>query len=102
MNFVVASVAQPAVEFGWSLSRAHWGKGLATEGARGAIQYAFETLKLREVVAITVPGNLRSRRVMAKIGMKHHPELDFDHPRVPLGHPLRAHVLYAIRRDAPP
>ena len=100
MNFAVPSVTQPAVEIGWRLSRMHWGKGLATEGARAAIRYAFATLQLREVVAITVPANLRSRRVMEKIGMKHLPELDFDHPRLPAGHPLRAHVLYALKNDA--
>jgi 3-dehydroquinate dehydratase/shikimate dehydrogenase len=99
MNFVAPFVAQPAVEIGWRLSRVHWGKGLATEGARGVIQYAFGTLKLRQLVAITVPANLRSRRVMEKIGMKHHPELDFDHPRIAEGHPLRAHVLYALKND---
>jgi RimJ/RimL family protein N-acetyltransferase len=96
MNFAVPSLAQPAVETGWRLSVANWGKGLATEGARGVIQYAFAILKLRELVAITVPANLRSRRVMEKIGMKHLQELDFDHPRVPEGHPLRAHLVYAL------
>jgi RimJ/RimL family protein N-acetyltransferase len=99
MNFVVPSVAQPAVEIGWRLSHIHWGKGLATEGALGAIRYAFGTLGLREVLAFTVPANLRSRRVMEKIGMKHHPELDFDHPRLPEGHSLRAHVLYALKNN---
>jgi RimJ/RimL family protein N-acetyltransferase len=102
MNFVVPSVAQPAVEIGWRLSHGHWGKGLATEGARGVIRYAFATLRLRELVAITVPTNLRSRHVMDKIGMKHLPELDFDHPRIPAGHPLRTHVLYALKNDAAP
>ena len=100
MNFVVPSVEQPAVEIGWRLSHMHWGKGLATEGARGVVRYAFATLQLRELVAITVPANLRSRNVMEKIGMKHIPELDFDHPRIPEGHPLRAHVLYALKKDA--
>jgi len=47
-----------------------------------------------------VPANLRSRNVMEKIGMKHLPELGFDHPRIPEGHPLRAHVLYALKKDA--
>jgi 3-dehydroquinate dehydratase/shikimate dehydrogenase len=100
MSFVVPSLPQPAVEIGWRLSHMHWGKGLATEGACGVIQYAFATLKLREVVAITVPTNLRSRHVMEKIGMKHVPELDFDHPRITEGHPLRAHVLYALKNGA--
>ena len=31
--------------------------------------------------------------------MRHFPELDFDHPRIPEGHPLRAHVLYALKAD---
>jgi len=99
MTFPIPSVAQPAVEIGWRLARKHWGKGLATEGARATLRYAFETLKLPEIVAITVPANLRSRHVMDKIGMKHHPELDFDHPRIPEGHPMRAHVLYTIRNS---
>jgi len=99
MNFAVPSLPQPAVEIGWRLSQIHWGKGLATEGARGVIRHAFATLQLEEVVAITVPANLRSRHVMEKIGMTHRPELDFDHPRIPEGHPLRAHVLYALNKD---
>jgi RimJ/RimL family protein N-acetyltransferase len=41
-----------------------------------------------------VPGNVRSRRVMEKIGMNHDPADDFDHPSVAPGHPLRRHVLY--------
>jgi ribosomal-protein-alanine N-acetyltransferase len=102
MDFAVPSVAQPAVEIGWRLARAHWGRGLATEGARSVLRYAFEVLKLPEVVAITVPANVRSRRVMEKIGMKHHPELDFGHPRIPEGHPMRRHVLYAIKNDSVP
>lgn len=96
MNFAIPSVAQPAVEVGWRLAHAYWGRGLATEGARGVLNYASEVVKLPQVVAITVPANVRSRRVMEKIGMKHHAELDFDHPRIPEGHPLRRHVLYAI------
>jgi len=100
MNLAIPSVPQPVVEIGWRLASKHWGKGLATEGARATARYAFETLKLKEIVAIAVTANLRSRRVMDKIGMKHYPELDFNHPRLPEGHPLRAHVLYAIKSDA--
>ena len=100
MNFAVPSLPQPAVEIGWRLAHRHWGKGLATEGARAVVRYAFGILELCEIVAITVPTNVRSRHVMEKIGMAHRPELDFDHPRVPEGHPLRAHVLYAMQKDA--
>jgi len=87
----------PCVEVGWRLSPIHWGKGLATEGARKVIRYAFEGLGLEAVVSFTVPANARSRRVMEKLGMTHDPADDFDHPNLPQGHPLRRHVLYRLR-----
>jgi 3-dehydroquinate dehydratase/shikimate dehydrogenase len=96
MTFAVPGVTQPAVEIGWRLAPRFWGRGYATEGARQVVRYAFETVKLNEIVAITVPANVRSRHVMEKIGMKHHPQLDFDHPRIAEGHPFRQHVLYKI------
>src|ERR1700728_1945152 len=52
----------PCVEIGWRLSADHWGCGLATEGARAVVKYAFEELALDEVVSFTVPQNMRSRR----------------------------------------
>ena len=88
----------PAVEIGWRLSAAHWGKGLATEGARAVVRYAFDVLRLDELVSFTVPENVRSRAVMEKLGMTHDPADDFDHPGIPEGHPLRRHVLYRLRR----
>jgi RimJ/RimL family protein N-acetyltransferase len=89
----------PCVEIGWRLARAHWGKGLATEGARAAMQYAFAELELAELVSFAVPRNLRSRRVMEKLGMTHDAGDDFDHPGLPEGHRLQRHVLYRKRRD---
>lgn len=86
------------IEIGWRLAREHWGRGYATEAARAALDYAFDTLKLDEVVSMTVPGNARSRRVMEKLGLTRDPADDFDHPRIPAGSPLRRHVLYRIRR----
>jgi RimJ/RimL family protein N-acetyltransferase len=96
LDFAIPGIAQPAVEIGWRLAREFWGQGLATEGARAVVRYAFETLRLQEIVAITVPANTRSRRVMEKIGMKFMPGCDFDHPRVPENHPLRRHVVYLL------
>jgi RimJ/RimL family protein N-acetyltransferase len=86
----------PCVEIGWRLAAEFWGKGLATEGAREAARYAFHVLDLPALVAFTVPANLRSRRVMEKIGMTHDAREDFDHPGVAEGHPLRRHVLYRL------
>ncbi len=88
----------PAVEIGWRLAFDSWGQGLATEGARAVVHYAFETLSLPSLVSFTVPENLRSRQVMKKLGMTHDPADDFDHPNLPQGHPLRRHVLYRLGR----
>jgi ribosomal-protein-alanine N-acetyltransferase len=88
----------PAIEVGWRLAGAHWGRGYATEGARAALEAGFTRLGLSEIVSITVPANLRSRRVMERIGMTRDPVDDFDHPRLAPGDPLRRHLLYRIGR----
>jgi RimJ/RimL family protein N-acetyltransferase len=90
----------PCVEIGWRLASEFWGQGLATEGARAALRYGFETLALDEIVSFTVPANARSRRVMEKLGMTRDPADDFAHPGLPEGHPMRRHVLYRIQRKA--
>ena len=87
----------PCVEIGWRLAREHWGKGYATEAARASLRYGFEQLSLDEIVAFTVPGNVRSRAVMERIGMTRSADDDFDHPSLPEGHRLRRHVLYRVR-----
>ncbi len=88
----------PSVEIAWRLAAEHWGRGLATEGARAVAEYAFGSLGFDEIVAMTVPANTRSRRVMEKLAMTRNPAEDFDHPLLPAGHPLRRHVLYRLRR----
>ncbi len=90
----------PAVEIGWRLAAEHWGQGYATEAARAAATFGFERLGLREIVAFTTVSNVRSRRVMAKLGMSRSPDDDFMHPQIADGHPLRPHVLYRLRRDS--
>ena len=86
----------PAVEVAWRLVRAYWGRGYATEAAKAALDYGFGEVGLGEIVALTVPANQRSRRVMERLGMTRSPQHDFDHPRLPEG-PLRRHVLYRLR-----
>lgn len=87
----------PAIEVGWRLLPEFWGQGYATEGARAALQYGFDVLKLDEIVSVTVPANIRSRRVMEKLGMHRDPKDDFDHPKVSEGHRLKRHVLYRLK-----
>jgi ribosomal-protein-alanine N-acetyltransferase len=84
----------PTVEVGWRLATPFWGKGYATEAAREALRYGFEELQLLEIVSFTATINQRSIAVMKRLGMTHDPAEDFDHPRVPTGHPLQRHVLY--------
>jgi RimJ/RimL family protein N-acetyltransferase len=84
----------PAVEIGWRLAHEHWGRGYATESAAAALDYGFRELRLREIVACTVPANTRSLAVMQRLGMTRSPNDDFDHPQLTAGHPLRRHVLF--------
>lgn len=85
-----------SIEIGYRIAYNHWGKGYASEGARAAIAYGFQTLHLNEIIAFTPVQNVRSRRIMEKIGMHHNSKDDFDHPKLVEGHPLRRHVLYRI------
>lgn len=87
----------PCVEVGWRLAQAFWGRGLATEAARGALRIGFAQLTIPEVVSFTAVGNWRSRAVMERIGMQNSSE-DFEHPGVPEGNALRLHCLYRITR----
>lgn len=87
----------PREEIGWRLAFEAWGKGYAQEAARASVAHGFAS-GLPEIVSITVPKNVRSRRVMEAIGMTHDPNGDFDHPSIAEGHPLRRHVLYRIKR----
>ena len=84
----------PAVEVAWRLARQFWGHGYATEAARAAVTFGFDPAGLDEVVSFTAVGNARSRRVMERLGMTRDAAGDFEHPRLAVGDPLRAHVLY--------
>lgn len=84
----------PATEIGWRLNSKYWGKGYATEGARAALEYGFNKLGLNEIVSFTTENNLRSRKVMERIGMSYDPLGDFSHPKIEESSPLKPHVLY--------
>ena len=88
----------PCVEVGWRLAADCWGHGYATEAAIAALDFGFRCVGLNEIVSFTVPENLRSRRVMERVGMLRDPSDDFDHPALPVGHRLRRHVLYKLSR----
>lgn len=88
----------PCVEIAWRLAYRHWGHGYATEAATAVLDHAFGILGMSEIVSFTAHANQRSRRVMERLGMHHRPDEDFDHPALPMRHPLRRHALYRVRR----
>lgn len=90
----------PAVEIGWRLDSTYWGQGYATEGAKAALEYAFNHCHLNEIVAFTVPDNYRSRKVTARLGMQEDVDGGFAHPNLPEDHPLSQHVLYRITNSS--
>jgi len=90
----------PCVEIGWRLAREFWGFGYATEAARLALDYGFQSAGLEEIVSFTFVENLRSRRVMERLGMTYSSKDEFEHPRLPEGHRMRPHVLYRMDRAA--
>jgi len=88
---------RPGVEIGWRLTRSAWGNGYATEAARAVLAFAFDELRLDEVISFTSTTNVASQRVMERIGMTHDPADDFDHPNV-TDERLRRHVLYRAKK----
>lgn len=89
----------PSIEISGRLAVQHWGCGYATEAAQGALRVGFIQLQVPEIVAFTAVGNVRSRAVMERIGMRHAGEI-FEHPSVPVGSVLRTHyyVTHVRRR----
>lgn len=56
-------------EIGWWLAKDCWGRGLASEAARAALDDAFTRSGLQRVVALAMPDHRASRRIMEKLGM---------------------------------
>ena len=78
------------IEVGYHFRRDHWGRGYATEAARGCMAYAFGHLKADKVVSLILPENLPSRRVAERNGMTVERQVIF--------HDL-PHLMYAMRRE---
>jgi RimJ/RimL family protein N-acetyltransferase len=92
-------IQSPRLEIGWRLRPEWWHQGLATEAARACLQFGFETVRSSEIIAVTALSNLPSIRVMQKLGMSRNTADDFDHPRVPEGHPLQRHLVYRLTKE---
>lgn len=79
------------VEAAWAIVPERWGEGLATELAHAAVEVGFDQLELLRIIALALPDNLPSRRVMEKSGFTY--ERDIEYAGLP-------HVLYERRPDA--
>lgn len=86
------------LEIGWRLRRDAWGQGYAREAAGASIAWGWESSDRPRIAAWTVPANRASRGLMARLGMRPRPDLDFDHPLFAAGHPLRRHIVYTVER----
>lgn len=78
------------VELGYCLAKAYWGKGIATETAQAVVRFAFETLKLERLVAVVVPENIASWRLLENTGFIYKNKAHYYGWDV---------VYYGIRRD---
>lgn len=86
------------IEIGWRLASDVWGQGYAREAAEASLSWAWRSLEVPSIAAITVPANERSWGLMQRLGMAYVEGGDFDHPDLPESDPLRRHVLYRISR----
>lgn len=66
------------VDVGYRLLPAYWGRGLATEAVRATLDFGFETIGLARIIALVVPENLASRRVLEKCGLTLEGEIEYD------------------------
>jgi len=85
-----------AMEAGWRLRQDAWGQGYAREAASASLALAFGRFDADDVVALTVEGNARSRRLMTRLGMVRRDDLDFTEEH--WSGELRPAIVYSISR----
>jgi RimJ/RimL family protein N-acetyltransferase len=72
----------PGLEVGWTLARAAWGSGYATEAALAAREWARRELGAEDLISLIAVENVASRRVAERLGMSVREERDFHAQRV--------------------
>ena len=86
------------LEVGWLLREDAWRKGLATEAACAAVDFAFARLDAPRVISLTSRSNIGSWRIMEKLGMAYRPDWDFIDPDFPpRDNPT---IVYEITRES--
>ena len=91
----VGSPVEGEVEVGWRFREDVWGRGYAKEAAIASLDFAFETLGAKQVVALTVQGNAPSWGLMERLGMTRRPDLDYVGPEWAEG----IVIVYVIQRN---
>ena len=71
-------------DVGYRLIKRFWGKGYATESGNAAVNYAFDTLKIPELYAVTEIGNQASHRALLKIGLTYVEDFYFEQKKLNL------------------
>ncbi len=66
-----------ATEVLWALHPDAWGNGYATEVARAALAYGFDTLGFELIFAITLPDNHASQAVMKRLGLTYRRQVEY-------------------------
>jgi len=77
-------------ELGYCLRKNYWGKGIATEAARAVVRFGFEKANLERIIAVVVPENTGSWKVLEHIGLVYEKNARYYDLDV---------VYYAITRD---
>jgi RimJ/RimL family protein N-acetyltransferase len=86
------------MEVGWRLAARAWHQGYATEAAAAALDVGFNGVGLDQIWSMTAVLNEPSQAVMRRLGMVSYAH--FEHPAIAVGHAMRPHVVYRLRRPA--
>lgn len=89
----------PTIEIGWRLGSKYWGYGYATEAAKKVLEIGYTNFNLPEIVSFTIPYNIKSIKVMERLGMHRDLHGDFYHTALPKDHPMALHILYRLSRQ---
>jgi RimJ/RimL family protein N-acetyltransferase len=85
------------VELGYVLDKSYWNMGLGTEAGQATLKYGFEEIQLDRIVAIALPENIASIRVIQKVGMKYQKDAHFYNLDVVYYSITRAEWLHTLR-----
>ena len=65
------------IEIGYVLYKKYWNKGYATELVKACIDFIFDNyLDIKRIVAVTVPNNIASQKVLSKVGFEFYSEVN--------------------------